>query len=138
MPGTSTTVAFPLNVAVRPVTLRLPLVTGPSTVITFKPLKPPVSGPAMLHTKIPPSAVTAKPKSDGESIVLPRRGSQISPPPTSCADDPADGPVPASRSRPAKAATCHNLIGRPLVSAGLTHLGLAHKNCATSRSPRAR
>src|SRR3972149_5168937 len=76
MPGTSTTVAIPLNVAVRPVTLRLPLVTGPSTVITFKPLKPPVSGPAMLHTKIPPSAVTAKPKSDGESIVLPRRGAQ--------------------------------------------------------------
>src|SRR3989304_1930740 len=74
MPGTSTTVAFPLNVAARPVTLRLPLVTGPSTVITFKPLKPPVSGPAMLHTKIPPSAVTAKPKSDGGSIGVPRRG----------------------------------------------------------------
>src|SRR3990172_5256072 len=89
MPGTSTTVAFPLNVAVRPVTLRLPLVTGPSTVITFKPLKPPVSGPAMLHSKIPPSAVTAKPKSDGESIVLPRRGAQIIPPPTNCAHDAA-------------------------------------------------
>jgi len=87
IPGTRTTVAFPLKVAVLPVTLRLPLSTGPSTVITVRPLKPPVSGPAMLQTKVPPSDVTANPKSEGELIVLPGIGPPMRPAPTSWADD---------------------------------------------------
>src|SRR3972149_5425268 len=86
IPGTRTTVALPLNVARFPCTLSEPFVTGPSTVMTLSPLNPPVSGPAMLQTNVPPAIVTANPKSDAELIVLPAMGCSIRPAP-SCGFD---------------------------------------------------
>src|SRR3989449_4427645 len=50
--------------------------------MTRNPAKPPVSGPAMLQTNVPPRSLTANPKSEAEGIVVPRIGFPIRPAPT--------------------------------------------------------
>src|SRR2546430_2063390 len=50
--------------------------------MTLNPAKPPVSGPAMLQTNVPPSSLTANPKSDGDGMVWPTIGAAMRPPPT--------------------------------------------------------
>jgi hypothetical protein len=57
----------------------------------------------MLHTKVPPSFVTANPKSEGESIVLPLMGLPMSPPPTICAEDARLGEVEIAKTNRPKA-----------------------------------
>src|SRR5712691_4155734 len=78
----SATVASPENDTPRSRISRLPGVTGPSTSMTRNPAKPPVSGPAMLQTNVPPRSLTANPKSEAEGIVVPRIGFPIRPAPT--------------------------------------------------------
>src|SRR5262245_50138704 len=75
---------FPENEPEERKSWRLLGVTTPWTVMIVQPLNPPVAGPNMLHTNVPPSASAEKPKSDGDGIVFPSRFRMIRPVPTTC------------------------------------------------------